>query len=80
MDLVIKKKQGVHQLKVLGLNRFPEKDKLSLEVRGLVDSLEILRNSKWYVLQTTASIFDPVGLILPFVVLIKLLLQCWKKL
>lgn len=71
---------GVQQLKVLGLNWCPDKDELSLEVKGLIDSWKVLRNSKRCVLQTAARIFDPVGLISPFVVRVKLLLQeIWER-
>ncbi|KAF8792540.1 hypothetical protein HNY73_004124 [Argiope bruennichi] len=63
------------ELKVLGLNWNPDKNVLSLEVKGLVDSLGGLDNTKRCVLQTAARIFDPVGLIAPFVVRIKCLLQ-----
>ncbi|GFS83419.1 uncharacterized protein NPIL_583161 [Nephila pilipes] len=51
---------GEHQLKVLGLNCNPEKDELSSEVSGVVDSWKSFRNSKRYVLQTVARIFDPL--------------------
>ena len=57
------------------MNWCPEKDELSLEIRDLVVSWEILRNSKRCVFQTASQIFDPIGLISPFVVCIKLLLQ-----
>ncbi|KAF8768309.1 hypothetical protein HNY73_021144 [Argiope bruennichi] len=63
------------ELKVLGLNWNPDKDVLSLEVKSLVDSLGGLNNTKRCVLQTAARIFDPVGLIVPFVVRIKCFLQ-----
>ncbi|GFT15179.1 uncharacterized protein NPIL_334871 [Nephila pilipes] len=64
-----------HQLKVLGSNWNPDKDQLSLEVRDLVDSWKSLRNSKRCVLQTAAIIFELQGLIAPFVIRIKLVLQ-----
>ncbi|KAF8795015.1 hypothetical protein HNY73_002917 [Argiope bruennichi] len=68
------------ELKVLGLNWNPDKDVLSLEVKVLVDSLRGLDNTKRCVLQTAARIFDPVGLIAPFVVRIKCLLQeIWER-
>ncbi|GFT71688.1 uncharacterized protein NPIL_178511, partial [Nephila pilipes] len=71
---------GEHQLKVLGLNWSPEKDEMSLEVKGLVDSWKSLRNSKRCVLQTAERIFDPLGLIASFVIRIKLLLQeIWER-
>ncbi|KFM71288.1 hypothetical protein X975_00963, partial [Stegodyphus mimosarum] len=71
---------GVQQLKVLGLNWNPDKDELSLEVKGLVDSWKTLRRTKRCVLQTAARIFDPIGLIAPFVIRIKLLLQeIWER-
>ncbi|GBN44587.1 hypothetical protein AVEN_137743-1 [Araneus ventricosus] len=55
-------------VKVLGLNWSPDRDVSSLELKGLVDCLKTLKNNKRYVLQTAARIFDPVGLIAPFVV------------
>ncbi|XP_035211551.1 uncharacterized protein LOC118185757 isoform X1 [Stegodyphus dumicola] len=71
---------GVQQLKVLGLNWNPDRDELSLEVKGLVDSWKTLRRTKRCVLQTAARIFDPIGLIAPFVIRIKLLLQeIWER-
>ncbi|XP_055928649.1 uncharacterized protein LOC129959781 [Argiope bruennichi] len=68
------------ELKVLGLNWNPNKDVLSLEVKGLVDSLGGLNNTKRCVLQTAERIFDPVGLIAPFVIRVKCLLQeIWER-
>ncbi|XP_055926957.1 uncharacterized protein LOC129958485 [Argiope bruennichi] len=73
------RKEGI-ELKIQGLNWNPDKDVLSLEVKGLVDSLRGLDNTKRCVLQTAARIFDPVGLIAPFVVRIKCLLQeIWER-
>ncbi|XP_054708165.1 uncharacterized protein LOC129217975 [Uloborus diversus] len=70
----------VSQVKVLGLNWNPEQDELSLDLKGIFKGLKSLKNSKRCVLQTAASIFDPVGLIAPFVVRIKLLLQeIWER-
>ncbi|GBM23189.1 hypothetical protein AVEN_159872-1 [Araneus ventricosus] len=40
------------ELNVLGLNLNPERNILSLEVKGLADSLKTLDNSKRYVLET----------------------------
>lgn len=72
--------ERVSQLKVLGLNWCPEKDELSLEVKGLIDSWKTLQNTKRCVLQTAARIFDPIGLIAPFVIRVKLLLQeIWER-
>ncbi|GBM08391.1 hypothetical protein AVEN_108385-1 [Araneus ventricosus] len=72
-------KEGV-EMEVVGLNWNPEKDVLSLEVKGLVDNLKSLDNSKRCVLHTAARIFDPVGLMTPFVVQIKcLLLEIWER-
>ncbi|KAF8777397.1 hypothetical protein HNY73_014265 [Argiope bruennichi] len=71
--------EGV-ELKVLGLNWNPDKDVLALEVKGLVNSLGGLNNTKRCVLQTAKRIFDPVGLIAPFAVRIKCLLQeIWER-
>ncbi|XP_055931931.1 uncharacterized protein LOC129962215 [Argiope bruennichi] len=68
--------EGV-ELKILGLNWNSDKDILSLEVKGLVDSLN---NNKRCVLQTAAEIFDPVGLFTSFVVRTKCFLQdIWER-
>ncbi|XP_054724892.1 uncharacterized protein LOC129235212 [Uloborus diversus] len=70
----------VSQVKVLGLNWNQEQDELSLDLKGIFKGLKSLKNSKRCVLQTAASIFDPVGLIAPFVVRIKLLFQeIWER-
>ncbi|GBN29462.1 hypothetical protein AVEN_188531-1 [Araneus ventricosus] len=67
-------------VKVLRLNWSPDRDVLSLELKGLVNCLKILKNNKRYVLQTAARIFYPVGLIALFVVRIKCLLQeIWER-
>ncbi|KAF8782050.1 hypothetical protein HNY73_012383 [Argiope bruennichi] len=71
--------EGV-ELKVMGLNWNPGKDVLSLEVKGLVDSLGGFDNTKSFVLQIAARNFDPMVFIAPFVVRIKFLLQeIWKR-
>ncbi|KAF8789751.1 hypothetical protein HNY73_007668 [Argiope bruennichi] len=71
--------EGV-ELKAQGLNWNSDKDVKSLEVKGLVDSLGGLDNTKRCVSQTEARILDPVGLIAPFVVRIKCLLQeIWER-
>ncbi|KAF8777113.1 hypothetical protein HNY73_014034 [Argiope bruennichi] len=68
------------ELKVLVLNWNPDKDVLSLEVKGLVDSLRGLDNTKRCILQTSVRIFDPMGLISPFIARIKSLLQeIWER-
>jgi len=67
-------------VKVLGLNWSPDHDVLSLELKGLSGSLKTVENTKRFVLQTAARIFDPIGLIAPFVVRIKCLLQeIWER-
>ncbi|KAF8790905.1 hypothetical protein HNY73_005851 [Argiope bruennichi] len=58
--------EGV-ELKVLGLIWNPNKDVLSLEAKGLVDSLRGLDDTKRCALQTAARIFDAVELIAPIV-------------
>jgi hypothetical protein len=69
-----------YQVKVLGLNWDLKRDVLSLEMKGLSGCWRTLNNSKRSVLQTAATIFDPVGLISPFIVRIKLLLQeIWER-
>ncbi|GBM82116.1 hypothetical protein AVEN_20643-1 [Araneus ventricosus] len=70
----------VDELKVLGLNWNPEKEVLPLEVKGLLNSLKTLDNRKCSVLQTAARIFDPIGMIVSFVVQIKCFLQeIWDR-
>ncbi|GBL83943.1 hypothetical protein AVEN_100831-1 [Araneus ventricosus] len=66
---------SVRPLKVLGIIWNPKDDTFKLDVQPILNMIENLKNSKRSVLQTTAKIFDPVGFISPFILIIKCLLQ-----
>lgn len=66
--------------KVLGLNWDEKKDSFSYDVSELLKFLITRRNTKRWVLQAVARIFDPLGLLSPFVIRAKLLFQeMWRK-
>lgn len=62
--------------KVLGLNWCTKTDRIFLNIDPLYDTLNNCKKiTKRNILKVTATIFDPVGLISPFVVRAKLLIQ-----
>lgn len=67
-------------LKVLGIIWNTKDDKFKLDIQPLLDMMKDLKSSKRCVLQTAAKIYDPVGFISPFIVIIKCLLQeIWEN-
>lgn len=62
-------------LKVLGIQWNVREDSLSIEIACLIDSLKGKKNTKRVILQTAGKIYDPLGLITPFTVRLKFLLQ-----
>ena len=64
-----------HKLKALGISWFPEADQLLYAVKG-VKNTKITKRS---ILSELASLFDPLGLIGPVIVMAKIMLQSlWK--
>ncbi|GIY27339.1 reverse transcriptase [Caerostris darwini] len=69
-----------NKLKVLGLVWNLEEDMLRVDVTSLLESFKFLESTKRSVLSTAAKVFDPVGFLSPFVVLIKrLMLEIWER-
>ncbi|GIX95307.1 reverse transcriptase [Caerostris darwini] len=69
-----------NKFKVLGLVWNLEEDMLRVDVTSLLESFKFLENTKRSVLSTAAKVFDPVGFLSPFVVLIKRLMQeIWER-
>ncbi|KAF8791615.1 hypothetical protein HNY73_006456 [Argiope bruennichi] len=67
----------------LGLNWYPIEDEIKLNLKDVRNSLEFgITNgtSKRHVLRVISQIFDPCGLISPFVITVKILIQeLWKR-
>ncbi|XP_054717382.1 uncharacterized protein LOC129226778 [Uloborus diversus] len=67
-----------HQTKVLGMPWYPNEDYLKIDIRSLFD-LDC-KDTKRTILQTIGKIFDPLGLISPFTVRLKCLIQeLWQE-
>lgn len=62
-------------LKVLGIIWDPNEDVFKLEMKSLIEGLKNPKNTKRFIIQTSAKIFDPVGFISPYVIRIKCLYQ-----
>ncbi|XP_040077258.1 uncharacterized protein LOC120849166 [Ixodes scapularis] len=60
-------------LKVLGLTRKPNEDSVSFSAEHVIEFARQRRNTKRFVLQTTARLYDPLGFLSPFVVRAKIL-------
>ncbi|GBL80166.1 hypothetical protein AVEN_29148-1 [Araneus ventricosus] len=71
---------SVRPLKVLGIIWNTKDDMFKLEVQPILNMIEDLKNSKQSVLQTASKIFDPVGFVSLFNLIIKCLLQeIWEN-
>ena len=62
-------------MQVLGINWNSKSDKLGYDFNAMLGSSEKEQITKRDVLATTAKIFDPLGLISPVIVPLKLLFQ-----
>ncbi|GFT20311.1 integrase catalytic domain-containing protein [Trichonephila clavipes] len=71
---------GTNKTKVLGMARQTLDDCLTLDTKGLLEFVSINENTKRFMLQTIGKIFDPLGLLSPFTIRIKCLIQeLWIK-
>ncbi|GFT34187.1 putative sodium-dependent multivitamin transporter, partial [Nephila pilipes] len=70
---------GANETKVLGLSWNTHEDYLTLDTESLLEFLSLDKNTKRFILQAVGKIFDPLGLISPFAVRMKCLLQdLWR--
>lgn len=66
--------------KVLGIKWNSQEDYLTLEVQGLLELIREDKNSKRFILMAVGKLFDPLGLITPYTIKIKCLIQeLWKR-
>ncbi|GFU43245.1 uncharacterized protein TNCV_1566941 [Trichonephila clavipes] len=71
---------GINKTKVLGMAWQTLDDCLMLDTKGLLEFVSINENTKRFMLQTIGKIFDPLGLLSPFTIRIKCLIQeLWIK-
>ncbi|XP_036339778.1 uncharacterized protein LOC118749114 [Rhagoletis pomonella] len=71
---------GMAEQKILGLAWCTVNDKISVDVKSCNDYIQTLRATKRNVLKAMAKIYDPLGLLGPFTVRIKILLQeVWRQ-
>ncbi|GFT28603.1 uncharacterized protein NPIL_177401 [Nephila pilipes] len=71
---------GANETKVLGLSWNTHEDYLTTDTKGLLEFVSLDKNTKRFILQAVGKIFDPLGLISPFTVRMKCLLQdLWKE-
>ncbi|GFT02924.1 integrase catalytic domain-containing protein [Trichonephila clavipes] len=71
---------GTNKTKVLGMAWQTLDDCLTLDTKGLLEFVSINENNKRFMLQTIGKIFDPLGLLSPFTIRIKCLIQeLWIK-
>ncbi|GFS94739.1 integrase catalytic domain-containing protein [Trichonephila clavipes] len=70
---------GANGTKVLGLSWNTNEDYLTTDTKSLLEFVFLDKNTKRFILQAVGKIFDPLGLISPFTVKMKCLLQdLWK--
>ncbi|XP_040075679.1 uncharacterized protein LOC120847841 [Ixodes scapularis] len=71
--------QVANVLKVLGVTWEPKEDSLMFSPEHVMATARHQENTKRFVLQTTARLYDPLGFLAPFVVRAKILFQeIWK--
>ncbi|GFU97111.1 integrase catalytic domain-containing protein [Trichonephila clavipes] len=71
---------GANGTKLLGLSWNTNEDYLTTDSKSLLEFVSLNKNSKRFTLQAVGKIFDPLGLICPFTVRLKCLLQdLWKE-
>ncbi|GFX04144.1 integrase catalytic domain-containing protein [Trichonephila clavipes] len=71
---------GTNKTKVLGMAWQTLDDCLTLDTKGLLEFVSINENTKRFMLQTIGKIFDPLGLLSPFTIRIKCVIQeLWIK-
>ncbi|GFU62745.1 integrase catalytic domain-containing protein [Trichonephila clavipes] len=71
---------GTNKTKVLGMAWQTLDDCLTLDTKSLLEFVSINENTKRFMLQTIGKIFDPLGLLSPFTIRIKCLIQeLWIK-
>ncbi|GFV21438.1 integrase catalytic domain-containing protein [Trichonephila clavipes] len=71
---------GTNKTKVLGMAWQTLDDCLTLDTKGLLEFVSINENNIRFMLQTIGKIFDPLGLLSPFTIRIKCLIQeLWIK-
>ncbi|GFS90517.1 uncharacterized protein TNCV_4097191 [Trichonephila clavipes] len=71
---------GANGTKVLGLSWNTNEDYLTTDTKSLLEFVSLDKNTKRFILQAVGKIFDPLGLISPFTVKMKCLLQdLWKE-
>ncbi|GFU33122.1 integrase catalytic domain-containing protein [Nephila pilipes] len=71
---------GSNKTKVLGLAWQTLDDCLTLDTKGLQEFISTNKNTKRFLLQAIGKIFDPLGLISPFTIRMKCLIQeLWKN-
>ena len=67
------------ELKLLGVSWDISKDTFQFDLRDLVNFVKSLPPTKRSILRASAKVFDPLGLLIPFVVGIKILFQTLCK-
>ncbi|GFU17451.1 integrase catalytic domain-containing protein [Nephila pilipes] len=71
---------GSNKTKVLGLAWQSLDDCLTLDTKGLLEIISTNKITKRFLLQAIGKIFDPLGLISPFTIRMKCLIQeLWKN-
>ncbi|GFV40660.1 integrase catalytic domain-containing protein [Trichonephila clavipes] len=71
---------GANGTKVLGLSWNTNEDYLTTDTKSLLEFVSLDKNTKRFILQAVGKIFEPLGLISPFTVRMKCLLQdLWKE-
>ncbi|GFS47309.1 uncharacterized protein NPIL_667391, partial [Nephila pilipes] len=71
---------GANETKVLGLSWNSHEDYLTTDTKSLLEFVSLDKNTKRFILQAVGKIFDLLGLISPFTVRMKCLLQdLWKE-
>ncbi|GFS79030.1 DUF1758 domain-containing protein [Trichonephila clavipes] len=71
---------GANGTKVLGLSWNTNENYLTTDTKSLLEFVSLDKNTKRFILQAVGKIFDPLGLISPFTVRMKCLLQdLWKE-
>ncbi|GBM36961.1 hypothetical protein AVEN_153911-1 [Araneus ventricosus] len=71
---------GVNTTKVLGLSWDTREDYLTMDTRNILEFVSIDKNTMRFILQAVGRIFDPLGLITPFTIRVKCLIQdLWSE-